>query len=110
MELGKEKTKSTGAGIYGEIENLSIFEKSISLGGTIEVYDAELYALRAGLREAFRYTTYNPTIDNIYLFLDNQSAINRLKSLKAGPGQEIALDIWELAGELYSRNINLFIE
>jgi ribonuclease HI len=76
----------------------------------MEVYDAELYALRAGLREGFKYITYNPIIDNIYLFSDNQAAIKRLKSLKTGPGQEIALDIWELAEELYSRNINISIE
>ena len=78
IELEREKTKSTGASIYREIDNLSIFELSISLGSNIEVYDAELYALRAGLREAFKYITYNPIIDNIYLFSDNQAAIKRL--------------------------------
>jgi hypothetical protein len=86
IELEKEKTKSTRASIYREVDNLSIFKISISLGNTLEVYDAELYAIRAGLREAFKYITYNPIIDNIYLFIDNQSAINRLKSLKIGPG------------------------
>ena len=74
------------------------------------MYDTELYIIKAGLQEAFKYITYNPIIENIYLFLDNQAAITRLSSLKIGPGQELALDIWEIGKELQSRNINLFIE
>ena len=30
--------------------------------------------------------------------------------MKIGPGQEITLDIWELGGELHTRNIKVFIE
>ena len=110
IELERENTKSTRAGIYREIDNLPIFEIAISLGNTIEVYDTKLYTIRAGLRKAFNYITYNPIIDNIYLFIDNQATIKRLKSLKNSLDQEITLDIWEIAKELSSRNINIFIE
>ena len=71
IELEKEKTKSTRASIYREVDNLSIFKISISLGNTLQVYNTELYTIRARLREAFKYITYNPIIDNIYLFTDN---------------------------------------
>lgn len=66
-----ETIKSTGAGIYGEINNRLIFERKISLGGSIEVYNAELIAIREGFNQALKTTLQNKTIENIYLFLDN---------------------------------------
>lgn len=110
IKNNNKNKKSTGAGIYGEIDNEPIFEIYHSLGKNMEVYDAELIALREGFIKSLEISNKNNLVKNIYFFTDNQAAIKRLESLKIGAGQEIASEIWEIAGELTSRNINLFIE
>ena len=99
-----------GAGIYAEIDNKPIFKKAYSLGNIIEVYDSELWAIDQATRLAYNAVSRNNQIRDIWVFTDNQAAIQRLQSQKPGPGQRFAINIWEINEEFNRLDVNLYIE
>lgn len=61
------------------------------LGGTAEVYDAEIEGLRWGAVDAVAYARRHPEVKHIHIFADNTSALGNAFDPGTCPGQEHAL-------------------
>jgi ribonuclease HI len=85
------------------------FEKA--LGHQMEVYDAELIGIRTAAEQIATIILESNWYDKaIWIFTDNQAAVNRVASLHAGPRQDIAIAISDVAKQLYRRRCTLIIE
>src|SRR5690606_22437111 len=90
-----------GTGVYAPAgTHWMELRKSIGMGETAEVLDAEL----AGIRTACSYLSLllhrNIPFQNAWIFLDNTSAIRRITSLRTGPGQGVAIRVHHLTQRL----------
>ena len=94
--------------IYAKKANQVIFELAQSLGTEMEVYDAELWAIDRASQYAVSHLLDGPTKD-VWIFADNQAAIQRLQSLKPGHGQHHAYSVWEQAATIQERGATLHI-
>jgi ribonuclease HI len=97
----KQEDGTTGARAYIMQSNGPEISLVLPLGTEAEVYDAEL---EGPLMAAKKYTTLvqhkreKPT--SVYVFLDNQAAIQRMGHTAPGPYQAIALAMSKLADKL----------
>jgi len=65
----------TGATAVGFHQGKEIFKRKIGLGGTMEVYDAELTGLALGLKAAISSAELLPKIQHIHIYANNTSVI-----------------------------------
>jgi hypothetical protein len=80
------------------------------LGKQAEVFDAEFEkALLAANRCYMIICTLNNKPTSIYVFLNNQAAIQRIGTTSPGPGQIVAIDIAQIACSLQEMGIELHI-
>ena len=99
-----------GSPISDQDKNSPAPDEAIYLGKQLEVYDAELF----GASHAINTLTLaalnevRPPRD-IWIFLDNAAAIQRLQHLRPGPGQRVASAVHQVAKELTKNNIKLHI-
>ena len=70
-----KRTHRTGTAAVGFHQGKEIFKRKIGLGGTAEVYDAELTGLVLGLKAAISSAEPLPMIHYIHIYADNTSAI-----------------------------------
>lgn len=78
------------------------------MGPQMEVYDAELLGILRAAQD-FLVTCKRQNLRNksAWIFVDNQSAIMRVASLKSGPGQETAIAISHISQEQVSHGPSL---
>ena len=81
------------------------------MGMEAEVYDAELEGLRVAAKMALQQCNRTPNeIEDVYIYLDNQSAIMRTSHLRAGPGQSASIAVDSVARRLQKKGIKLHVQ
>ena len=105
-----EKTNNLGAGIFCTVNFNADNSESLSwnLGSSIEVFNAELFAIEKAFKIAFgKITRFTK---NIWIFSDSQAAIQRLQdsSLKAGQKYVIAIKNW-ITKIKAKKQVNIYI-
>ena len=106
----KQEDGTTGAGAYimqSEGPEISLV---LPLGTEAEVYDAELEGALMATRKCTTLVQHKrEKPKSIYIFLDNQAAIERMGHTAPGPGQAIALAMSKLADKLYEMEVDLVV-
>ena len=102
-----------GAGIHYIDQDLQhpAPDEAAYLGRQQEVYDAELYGATQAIQTLtpLALTTRGRPPRDIWVFLDNAAAIQRLQHLGPGPGQRFSALVHRLARQLTQNNIKLHI-
>ena len=65
-----------GSAVVGYYQGREVFHWKLGLGGSAEVYDAELAGLITGLSESISFAYKHPEVYHIQLYADNISAIS----------------------------------
>jgi ribonuclease HI len=106
----KHQDGTTGSGVFITSSHGSDIQLVLPLGKQAEVFDAKLEGalLAANRCHKIVYTLNNKPI-SIYIFLDNQAAIQRIGTTSPGPGQTVAIDIPQIASSLQEMGIQLHI-
>jgi len=65
-----------GSAVVGYYQGREVFHQKLGLGGSAEVYDAELAGLVTGLSESISFAYKHPEVYYIQLYADNISAIS----------------------------------
>lgn len=100
-----------GAGFVWYPPSLPPESFSIPLGTEQEVYDAELQGILGAARRIEQYLhTVTPKKRMVYIFVDNQAAIKRLKHLYRGPGQEVTIELAEICRTMSEMKAKLIVE
>jgi ribonuclease HI len=111
---GSKLDDRLGAGVHFYRHRPPDYTKSYSLGKEMEVFDAELYGVKAALLAAKRMLptlpSARPPHAAVFVYLDNQAAIKRIKNPRPGPGQSLCLDIHALSQDLAEEGLATFIE
>ena len=89
-----KRTCRTGAAAVGFHQGKEIFKRKIGLGGTTEVYDAELTGLVLGLKAAISSAEPLPMIHHIHIYVDNTSAITSVTDPQSRQGQLLAYSFY----------------
>jgi ribonuclease HI len=103
------KLSETQAGAGSYISYSLCKQQSFSwcLNSKIEAFDAELIAMLKSLQEAKQYI--NSNVKNIWIFTDNQAAIQRIYKNSSSSGQKISHELQYEAELLKNQNIQLHI-
>ena len=100
------ETGNTGAGIFFT----NTFERgewqAWNLGSNMEVFDAELFAIKQAMQLASKRVSFQT--EDIWIFSDSQAAIKRIAKSRVGAGQAYVKGIQELA-ESIDANINIHV-
>jgi ribonuclease HI len=96
-----------GAGI--SIDGVEMKEH---LGKYAEVYDAELTGIRKAAEYYKDWAAAHPRKRRmkLWIFTDNQAAIQRLTSLRPGPGQTTAITVARISRQLAKRELSLWVQ
>ena len=86
---GSQLNNKCGAGIHASRAGQVVHESSHYLGKECEVFDAELYGISKATYLATKLLD-QPTTE-VWIFCDNQSAVNRMTNSIPMPGQEYIL-------------------
>jgi ribonuclease HI len=84
-------------------------ELAIPMGTQMEVYDAELHGVLQAAEKCRQFLARQQD-KKAWIFTDNQAAVQRIASLTAAPGQEVALQLADIADTLHERNNSLHIQ
>ena len=79
------------------------------LNSTVEAFDTELFAMLKSLQQARAHSETLNSVKNIWIFSDNQAAIQRVCKNSSSSGQEISYKIQCEAESLLLQNIQLHI-
>ena len=90
-----KRIRRTGAAAVGFHQGKEIFKRKIGLGGTAEVYDAELTGLALGLKAAISSAEPLPEIHHIHIYADNTSAITSVIDPQPQQGQLLAHSFYQ---------------
>ena len=104
---GSGMDRKAGAGVVALHRSGLPKESHYGLGTTMEVYDAELFGIEHATNEARRLLDGLPRLRHIYIFTDNQAAIQRAVDTQPAPGQQSALMIHDTVRRLLDRYPNL---
>jgi len=85
---GSKIQTNVGAGI-AYMSGRNSGEKSWNLGNSLEVFDAELFAIFQALKWTQSFDLRKTK--DIWIFSDSQAAIQRLQNPKSGPGQHLMI-------------------
>jgi ribonuclease HI len=104
---GSKQINCAGAGAY--ISSSIDRQQSCywHLNSTVEAFDTELFAMFKSLQQAKAHV--NSLTKNIWIFSDNQAAIQRISNSSCSSGQEISYKMQCEAESLLSQNIQLHI-
>ena len=86
-----------GSAVVGYHQGREVFHQKPGLGGSAEVYDAELAGLVTGLSESISFAYQHPEVYHIQLYADNISAISIASNLKPRQGQLMAYIFYQKA-------------
>jgi ribonuclease HI len=100
-----------GAGVFIESGHTSRppTELAIPMGTQMEVYDAELHGVLQAAEKCRQFLARQQN-QKAWIFTDNQAAVQRIASLTAAPGQDVALRLADIADTLHERNNSLHIQ
>ena len=100
-----------GAGAVIEREGWAPVKRKWGMGETSEVYDAELLGIEMAAQITLKMCQTSG-LDNrkIWIFADNQAAVNRISNLKPAPGQDTALEIASISKQLHQLDSSLHIQ
>jgi len=79
------------------------------LHSNIKAFDIELFAMLKSLQTAKAYINTSNLVKNIWIFSDNQAAIQRICKNSSSSDQEISYKIQQEAESLLLQNIQLHI-
>jgi ribonuclease HI len=89
----------------------AVIEATYPMGHQQEVYDAELLGILKAAQKCFQICQCNNlTKRYIYIFTDNQAAIQRLNILKPGPGQSTSLVLSKISSNLYALKSTITVQ
>jgi len=101
----------TGFGIhFANTSPEMIEDKMVYIGKEVDIFDGELQGLTETISTLtnLAFSTPSPPTD-IWIFLDNTSAIQRIQSLHPGPGQQLASQIHRQARRLQQLQTTLHV-
>ena len=86
-----------GSVVVGYYQEREVFHWKLGLGGSAEVYNAELTGLVTGLSESIFFAYKHPEVYHIQLYADNISAISIAANPKPRQGQLMAYIFYQKA-------------
>jgi len=86
-----------GSAVVGYHQGREVFYWKLGLGGSAEVYNAELAELVTGLSESISFAYKHPEVYHIQLYADNILAISIASNFKPQQGQLIAYIFYQEA-------------
>ena len=100
-----------GAGTVVEMTGEAVIEATYPMGHQQEVYDAELLGILKAAQKCFQICQRNNlTKRHIWIFTDNQAAIQRLNTLKPGPGQSTSLALSSISNNLHAFETTITVQ
>jgi ribonuclease HI len=103
---GSKMEGQTGAGLFTFIRNQEA-SQGWKLGPYLEVYDAELLAIAQAIRWGLEANLH--LHQHLWIFADNQAAIQRIQNSSRQPGQHLVLDIYQGLQTLQDRGCQTHI-
>ena len=108
---GSKLDNKIGAGLVIEMPGQPDIERTIPMGTRAEVYDAELEGIQAAAQKILQVCQIGShTINEAWIFTDNQAAVQRISTLKPAPGQAAAITVAKVSKLLQEHNITLTIQ
>ena len=71
----------------------------------MEVYDAELFGIAQSLKFELKEVLKHQRISDIWIFSDNQAAIQRIQTTNQGSGQHLAIKCQESLQKLIEKKV-----
>ena len=96
-----------GAGVYASRAGEAVHQESFYLGEECEVFDAELYGISKATSLALKLLDQATT--DIWIFCDNQAAVQRMRNAIPAPGQEYILRAHENIHTLTQQRVKTHI-
>ena len=82
----------------------NVKEFSWNLGTSMEVYDAELLSILKALRLSLKESC-SERIQDVWIFSDNQAAIQQIQSIKTEPEQHLAMECQQILQSLQDYDV-----
>jgi len=83
----------------------NIHQQSWNLETTMKVYDAELFGISQSLKFGLKETLKHQRISDIWIFSDNQAAIQKIQTTNQESGQHLAIKCQESLQKLIENEI-----
>jgi ribonuclease HI len=100
---GSGMDQKAGAGVVLLHESVTRDRFQYGLGHTMEVYDAELFAMERAVHKAKQTLSEIPHLQHIYIFVDSQAAIKRVIDTRPTAGQQLTLSIHQSLQQITNR-------
>jgi ribonuclease HI len=108
---GSMLKENIGAGTVVEMTGEAVMEATYPMGHQQEVYDAELLGILKAAKTCFQICQRNNlTKRHIWIFTDNQAAIQRLNTFKPGPGQSTSLALSNISNNLHALKTTITVQ
>ena len=101
---GSKQDTNLGAGLCFMYKDI-IYQQSWNLETCMEVYDAELFGIHQALKLGLKEITRHQRIKDIWIFSDNQAAIQRIQQTSQESGQQLAIKCQESLQNLVNNDI-----
>ncbi len=101
---GSKLEENLGAGLCYMYKDIT-HQQSWNLGTTMEVYDAELFGIAQSLKFGLKEVLKHQRISDIWIFSDNQAAIQRIQTTNQGSGQHLAIKCQESLQKLIEKKV-----
>lgn len=100
-----------GAGAVIEGEGVTAVKRKWGMGERAEVYDAELLGIEKAAQITLKMCQASGLENRkIWIFTDNQAAVNRVSNLKPAPGQDTAIEVASISKQLQQLGTSLHIQ
>ncbi|KAF8248224.1 hypothetical protein K440DRAFT_549542 [Wilcoxina mikolae CBS 423.85] len=108
---GSMLKENIGAGTVVEITGKAVMEVTYPMGHQQEVYDAELLGILKAAQKCFQICHRNNlTKRYIWIFTNNQAAIQHLNTFKPGPGLSTSLALSNISNNLHALKTTITFE
>jgi hypothetical protein len=103
--------KNIGAGTVVEMTREAVIKATYAMNHQQKVYDAELLGILKAAQKCFQICQRNNlTKRHIWIFTDNQAAIQHLNTLKPGPGQSTSLALSTISHNLHALKTTITVQ